>query len=494
MRTVFILLSLAVALGPLHAKSNESPFPLTTTVLATPSSASSHSPALSTSSDGDVYLSWIEPTDSGGKLLVSSYDQANQKWALPHLVTTTAAYATSSADTPMITAGRNQALAAVWLAQTPTGGTMAYLSRSYDAGATWDSPTALTTESDQVTFPTISFWQSGKILAAWLDGRAGTTSLYARIVGNDEPDTLIDDSVSRGSTIGVTVFPNSSALLVYRSHNEDDTRDIKRVSWNGREWAPSRLLNNDGFRTTKHHNIGMRLDSVGGQAAATWFTTAFNSPRILISTSPDAGARFTMPQRIDTDHATGRADLKMLRDGSAIAIWQENGNLPGLYLRRVAPSLTLNPAVRLAITQLGESIGDPRLALRKDYDSTPAELIVTYSQNQQIHSLLVTLPDLSTLAGRKPCLPCDEDDANATRGYPVKGIVTRVMPDRGMVIVKHEEIPGVMRAMTMAFKVEAETLAQLSVDQALLGRIERRGRDWHLFSVKLLGSPINETP
>ena len=68
------------------------------------------------------------------------------------------------------------------------------------------------------------------------------------------------------------------------------------------------------------------------------------------------------------------------------------------------------------------------------------------------------------------------------------------MPDRGMVIVKHEEIPGVMRAMTMAFKVEAETLAQLSVDQALLGRIERRGRDWHLFSVKLLGSPINETP
>ena len=192
MRTVFILLSLAVALGPLHAKSNESPFPLTTTVLATPSSASSHSPALSTSSDGDVYLSWIEPTDSGGKLLVSSYDQANQKWALPHLVTTTAAYATSSADTPMITAGRNQALAAVWLAQTPTGGTMAYLSRSYDAGATWDSPTALTTESDQVTFPTISFWQSGKILAAWLDGRAGTTSL---ILSSTTPSVEVAPSV-----------------------------------------------------------------------------------------------------------------------------------------------------------------------------------------------------------------------------------------------------------------------------------------------------------
>ena len=78
--------------------------------------------------------------------------------------------------------------------------------------------------------------------------------------------------------------------------------------------------------------------------------------------------------------------------------------------------------------------------------------------------------------------------------YPVKGVVTRVIADRGIVVVKHEEITGVMRAMTMAFQVEAETIAQLSAGQALLGRIERQGRNWHLFSVKLLGSPKTKTP
>lgn len=170
MRTVLILLSLAVAITPLQAKSNESPFPLTTTVLATPTSAPSHSPALSTSSDGDVYLSWIEPTHSGGKLLVSQYDQTNQKWSEPHLIATSAALAVSSADTPTITVGRNQSLAAVWL-ETTKDGTKAIISRSKDGGATWDSPVALTTESNHVAFPTISFWRSGKILAAWLDGR-----------------------------------------------------------------------------------------------------------------------------------------------------------------------------------------------------------------------------------------------------------------------------------------------------------------------------------
>lgn len=313
-------------------------------------------------------------------------------------------------------------------------------------------------------------------------------------MGSAEPDTLIDDSVSGSSPIGLTVFPNSSALLVYRGRDDQGIHDIHRVAWNGREWSEPRILNHDEWRPKTDPVDGPRLDSSGGQAAAVWFSAAFNSPSVFVSISPDAGARFTRPQRLENKAAVGRPDLRLLRDGSVISIWLERGETPGIYLRRLSSALSLNEPALLAITQPGDDVGFPRLALLKDYDATPAQLITTYTHGKKIRTLLITLPDLSELAGREPCLPCDEDDANATRGYPIKGVVTRVMADRGMVLVKHEEIPGVMRPMTMAFKVTPETLESLTEKQALLGRIERRGRDWHLFSVKLLGSPKNKTP
>jgi hypothetical protein len=45
-----------------------------------------------------------------------------------------------------------------------------------------------------------------------------------------------------------------------------------------------------------------------------------------------------------------------------------------------------------------------------------------------------------------------------------------------------------MRAMTMGFKVDPQLLPQLTAGQELLGRIERRDRDWWLFHVRLLGA------
>lgn len=93
-------------------------------------------------------------------------------------------------------------------------------------------------------------------------------------------------------------------------------------------------------------------------------------------------------------------------------------------------------------------------------------------------------------APRKPCLPCAEEDKNAERGYPVKGRILGTDPERNQVLLKHEAIPGVMRAMTMPFNVDPAIIGGLKRDQVILGRIEKRGREWWLFNIRILGAEL----
>ena len=51
-------------------------------------------------------------------------------------------------------------------------------------------------------------------------------------------------------------------------------------------------------------------------------------------------------------------------------------------------------------------------------------------------------------------------------------------------MVKHEEIPGVMRAMTMMFKVDEATLKTFKPGDALTGLMSRQGNTWVLEDVK----------
>ena len=134
--------------------------------------------------------------------------------------------------------------------------------------------------------------------------------------------------------------------------------------------------------------------------------------------------------------------------------------------------------------------GFPRITLVKDYDATPAQLAVAFASAGPagaVHTLLVTLPDLSTLAGRKPCVPCDEDDAQAVRGFPMKARIVSVVQEHAALVVQQQEIPGVMRAMTLELRADPDVLAAAAPGRALLARIERRGKTWWIFGVKWLG-------
>ena len=68
--------------------------------------------------------------------------------------------------------------------------------------------------------------------------------------------------------------------------------------------------------------------------------------------------------------------------------------------------------------------------------------------------------------------------------YEVRGVVRKVNADRNQLVVKHEEIPGVMRAMTMMFKVDPQVAAAAKVGQALTAQMSRVNNEWRLDDVK----------
>lgn len=75
-------------------------------------------------------------------------------------------------------------------------------------------------------------------------------------------------------------------------------------------------------------------------------------------------------------------------------------------------------------------------------------------------------------------------DAPAIKRHPLRGVVTAVVADQSALRVKHEEIPGVMHAMTMQFKVDAATLKAVKAGDAITGLLSRQGNNWVLEDVK----------
>ena len=101
--------------------------------------------------------------------------------------------------------------------------------------------------------------------------------------------------------------------------------------------------------------------------------------------------------------------------------------------------------------------------------------------------LAATLPCIAPagLAAASECCPAPAaQTATAPVGHPLRGVIVAVLPEKSALLVKHEEIPGVMSAMTMLLKVDAATLAAAKKDQAITATLVRQEDGWWLREVK----------
>lgn len=489
---VGLLGGLGLACG--HAAPAVPDYPVDIRVVPAPSAQPLASPALVTAGNGTVWQVWIEHAGSGGKLCLARFDPATGSWTGRRDIWSDPRIAPIAGQPLPVVTDEHGPSAVLWTRAISTG-TQLVLSRRAAKGAHWLPPVEIATVDLPLTPAALAHGPDDRLELAWIEiADESRAVLHTQTIAANSSDaiTTAAENIAANAAPALAVFPDGSALLAFTGVNPDQSQDMRLAAGQNGTWQAPRSLEAQLHALPAESVSAPHLAVHGGQVALVWLAAKNGEPRLQFSASPDAGRRFTLPQRIDQGHPRGEPSALMLRDGSALVAWFEVGELPGLYLRHLPSRQAAHPAVRLAITP-GGLTGSAVLALVKDYDSQPAQVLITHPTTRTSspwQTLLVTLPDLSTLAGREPCLPCDEADAKATRGYAVRGRITALQTDVAVVMLEHGDIPGVMRASTLPCRVDPELLTGLTAGVQVLGRIERRGREWWLFNVKLLGEPI----
>jgi hypothetical protein len=356
--------------------------------------------------DGTVHLSWSEPVAGGGHALkFARFDAAARRWSAAQTIATGPGWFVNWADFPQL-AVQGDRMTAVWFEENPAnpghgghhgGGYHARSSASTDGGATWGTSRAVSAESRAVEFVALQPLPDGRLLAAWLDGRAGEAGmqLWSRVLDGSvtTPDTLVDPLVCDCCQLAFTPLPDGGALLAYRGRTKDEVRDMRTARFRGDRWETPRPLHADGWKIAACPVNGPRLAQAGGRTAAVWFTGADGKSRVNLATSADAGQSFGPPQRLDLGRPQGRVDAAALPDGTMVLTWLEmsgaDGTAGGIQMRTLSPDGKLSAPVLLAPTGTARATGFPRLAWLEG-----KILLLSYTQAGEpgrVRTLLVTL-------------------------------------------------------------------------------------------------------
>lgn len=481
------------------------------TETAPPSTARATGPSLTRAPDGTVWLTWLESLETPPNAIAlrcATFDPAAGAWSAPRTIASGDDWLANRADFPAVTIGRDGAATVVWYVENPIRagaddhdahgpGYHARISRTTDSGKTWSRGVPLTRESDSVEFVSLATLADGRVLAVWLDGRARRAGgkaqqLFGRVLGSDQPDTLIDPSVCDCCQTDLATFPDGTALVAYRGRTDREVRDIRLARFRGGAWDEPRAVSRDEWEINGCPVNGPQVASQGGRVAVAWFTAAGGEPRVLASFSPDAGERFLAPLRIDRSSPGGRVDTLLLRDGALLVTWAETDG--SVWLRRVSPAFAADDAFPLASAGAAHARGFPRVALLRDYagGDAPAEFLVVFTggaTGDRLHALRVTVPEGALLAAENDCdcAPSPEQ----LQGHPFRGTVAETPAASGGSIVRvtHAEMPGILAAGTHVFRVAPQVAGTLAHGRQFLGRIVERDGEWWLYDVRLLGAP-----
>jgi hypothetical protein len=302
--------------------------------------AGSSAPELNVGADGNVYLSWLEPQDSGHALRFAVF--SDNGWAEPRTAASGEHWFVSWADWPSVTALGDGTLVAHWL-QYIGASTLAHeikLAVSRNGGASWEAPITLHDDGTETEHGFVSTLPSGSRLdVVWLDGRRlaevrGTAveeaqAMTLRHAVLDPAGTMSTATVTEVDARTCDCCQTSIAavlgglVVAYRDRTEDDIRDIVVRRYVGSEWSAPIAVHDDHWRIEGCPVNGPALDARGAAVAVAWFTAQSNQARVFAALSRDSGRSFGPPIRIDDGSTLGHVDIAMLDNDDVAVAWVE---------------------------------------------------------------------------------------------------------------------------------------------------------------------------
>ncbi len=333
-----------------------------------PAASASGEPFLASTETG-VWMSWIEPAPSGHRLAASFFDG---EWSPVVTVARGDDFFVNWADFPSIRAFGDQ-LVAHWLQRGDQGG-YDYGVRivwSDDFGATWSEPWVPHDDGTPTEHGFVSIFKTAEgIQVAWLDGRAmveedGTMSIRTRglpISGPAGSETVLDAQTCECCQTDAVVA-DGTPVVAFRNRAEGEVRDIHVTRRLGSDWTRSVPVYEDGWVIGGCPVNGPALDARGSQVVVAWFTAPDGEARVNVAFSFDGAESFRAPSRVDAGQPSGRVDVVLLDDGSALVTWLERSRQGAAILsRRVSPDGVPGDLRPLAVSSESRASGFPRIA------------------------------------------------------------------------------------------------------------------------------------
>ncbi len=348
--------------------------------LKSPAAADSGMPHLASTSDGELYLSWLEGLDGPRARLRFSRLGADG-WGPASTIASGEDWFNNWADRPSIAGLGKGVLVAHWLqrlgAETYAYGVRFTLSR--DAGAHWDRARWLHEDRQPVEhgFASFAALDEKNFGAVWLDGRATLADpasapgfakapqrLYYRSIASDGSmgaEHCLDNSVCDCCPTTLAQLGAGQQALFYRNRTAGEVRNVQWILGAEGSWSDARELGQEPWTIAGCPVNGPSISADAEHFAAAWYSGAGEESHVLASFGNADGCDELIV--VDEGAPEGRADVQLWNSELCFVSWMEL--VPGgaaWRLRSVARNGELGEPVDLAKVPGNRGSGYGRLA------------------------------------------------------------------------------------------------------------------------------------
>jgi hypothetical protein len=250
------------------------------------------------------------------------------------------------------------------------------ITRSMDSGATWTDPVPVHDDGKQAEHGFVTILPvENNFMVTWLDGRNtvmegmesheghhGQMSIRAAMMNYDgiKVDEWELDNRTCDCCQTTAAMTDNGPVIIYRDRSDDEIRDMSIVRFINGKWTAPETVFADEWKIAGCPVNGPRSAAIDNNLAIAWYALVNNESKVQVVFSPDGGATFEKPIRVDEGKPIGRVDLVMPDKDRVIVSWMEGAEIKVAEVNRSGDKHSL---FTVAASSEARSSGFPQMTL-----------------------------------------------------------------------------------------------------------------------------------